>query len=290
MRNRRDFLWQMFLDSWRFSRPPTSRPSPKDWSDQNITGSCLGHSTVLLNFRGLWILTDPVFSSRVGPGIGPFVIGPKRFLKPALKPHQFPQPDVIVLSHAHFDHLDRRSLRRFSRDTPIITARGTADLLRRFRQVHELSWGETVTVSTNKGHVRFTGLEIAHWGARMMRDEQREYCGYLIERDGRSVCYAGDTALTAAFGRVRDLTPSLDLILMPIGAYDPWIRSHCSPEQAVAMADDAGARHFVPIHHETYRLSDEPMDEPSARLQRAFAGRPSALLAVHVGETFVVPS
>ena len=76
---------------------------------------------------------------------------------------------------------------------------------------------------------------------------------------------------------------------MPIGAYDPWIQAHCSPEQAVAMADAAGARYFVPIHHETFRLSAEPMHEPAERLRAALAGQPGRLLAVSVGETYRVP-
>jgi L-ascorbate metabolism protein UlaG (beta-lactamase superfamily) len=171
----------------------------------------------------------------------------------------------------------------------VVTAKNTRDLLSRFRHVHELSWGESVAVSTAHGQVSVTSVEVAHWGARMIRDEQREYGGYLIEREGRTICFAGDTALTPAFAHVRTLTPALDLILMPIGAYDPWIHSHCSPEQAGAMARDAGARHFVPIHHETFRLSAEPMDEPLRRLEQALSGRPGVLLARHVGETFRVP-
>jgi L-ascorbate metabolism protein UlaG (beta-lactamase superfamily) len=78
-------------------------------------------------------------------------------------------------------------------------------------------------------------------------------------------------------------------MLMPIGAYDPWIRAHCSPEQAVAMARQAGARAFVPIHHETFKLSSEAMDEPAARLRAALADGPPTLLAVSIGETFRVP-
>jgi L-ascorbate metabolism protein UlaG (beta-lactamase superfamily) len=81
----------------------------------------------------------------------------------------------------------------------------------------------------------------------------------------------------------------IDLMIMPIGAYDPWIRNHCSPEQAVAMANQAGAKYFVPIHHETFKLSSEPMGEPAARLRAAFAEEPERLLAVRVGETFRVP-
>ena len=288
----------MIFDGRGKPRPATVRPEPAQWSDEAITGSCLGHSTVFLNFLGVHVLTDPVFSTRVGPGVPPFILGPKRYVAPALTPKELPAPDVIVLSHAHFDHFDVWSLRKFSRQTTVVTARATGDLLRchGFRNVHELDWGQSVTLETRGGPLRVTGLEVAHWGARLMRDDHRGYNGYLLERGGHAVCFAGDTAYTTAFAQLRDPRRPLDLMLMPIGAYDPWIRAHCSPEQAAAMARAAGARAFVPIHHETFKLSAEAMHEPAARLRAALAGGPDQsgqpaprLLAVSVGETFRVP-
>lgn len=279
----------MIFDGRGPPQPPTARPDPRSWRDDAITGSCLGHSTVLMNVCGVRVLTDPVFSKRAGPGVPPFVLGPKRHVWPALRPKDFLPPDVIVLSHAHFDHLDRWSLRKFPRTTPVVTASATADLVRRFHTVHELAWGQTVAVKTRAGVLEVTALEVEHWGARVMRDTHRGYNGYLLERGGRSVCFAGDTAYTTAFGSLRNRGRALDLILMPIGAYNPWIRAHCSPEQAYAMAQQAGARWFVPIHHETFKLSNEPMDEPAARIRAAFAREPQRLLAVSVGETFRVP-
>ena len=284
-------LTRMIFERRAAPAAPVARPEPHTWSDQGVTGSCLGHSTVLIHFRGLRILTDPVFSTRVGLGYSPLVLGPKRHVRPALRPGEFAAPDVILLSHAHFDHLDVASLRRFSRDTLIVTARATADILRRwqFKRVHELGWDETITLAVRGQSLRVTAIEVAHWGARMMRDVHRGYNGYLLEREGASICFAGDTAFTPAFARLRHRRHRLDLMIMPIGAYDPWIRSHCSPEQAVAMANQAGARYFVPIHHETFRLSDEPMREPAERLREALVREPERLLAVSVGETFRVP-
>jgi L-ascorbate metabolism protein UlaG (beta-lactamase superfamily) len=269
---------------------PAERPHPAGWSNDGITGSCLGHSTVLINFAGVRILTDPVFSTRVGPGCPPFVLGPKRHVRPALRPRDFDAPDVLVLSHAHFDHFDVASLRQFSRDTPVVTARDTADLLRRrFRDVHELDWGQSLTLAPRGDQLKVTALEVAHWGARILRDAHRGYNGYLLEREGHSICFGGDTAYTSAFARLAARRQTLDLMLMPIGAYNPWIRAHCSPEQAVAMASQAGARTFVPIHHETFQLSSEPMSEPAERIRAAFADEPERLLAVRVGATFRVP-
>jgi L-ascorbate metabolism protein UlaG (beta-lactamase superfamily) len=285
------FFYKMIFAGRGAPTPPAARPDPWHWRDDAITGSCLGHATVLLNFLGVRVLTDPVFSKRVGPGLPPFILGPKRHFAPALGPRDFPAPDVIMLSHAHFDHFDVWSLRKFSRDTPVVTARATSDLLRRqgFRNIHELDWGQTTTIQTRNGPLRVTGLEVAHWGARMMRDDHRGYNGYLLERGGYAVCFAGDTAYTDAFARLNDPRRTLDLMLMPIGAYDPWIRSHCSPEQAASMARQAGALAFVPIHHETFKLSSEPMEEPAARIRAAYLDEPTRLLAVRTGETFHVP-
>jgi L-ascorbate metabolism protein UlaG (beta-lactamase superfamily) len=285
------FIRQMIFDGRGKPLKPAARPDPARWSNRAITGSCLGHSTVFLNFLGVRVITDPVFSNRVGPGIPPFILGPKRYVAPALMPRELPAPDVIVLSHAHFDHFDTWSLRKFDRKTPVVTARATGDLLRcrGFRNIHEIDWGQSVTIDTRHGPIRFTAIEVAHWGARVMRDDHRGYNGYLMERDGYTVCFAGDTAYTKAFARLKNPRRPIDLMLMPIGAYDPWIHAHCSPEQAAAMARDAGALHFVPIHHETFKLSSEAMDEPAARLRAAFAGEPQRLLAVSVGETFRVP-
>jgi len=285
------FIYNMIFDGRGAPTTPSARPEPHTWSNGAITGSCLGHSTVLLNVFGVGVLTDPVFSRRIGPGIPPFILGPKRHLAPALQANEIPAPDVIVLSHAHFDHLDTWSLRKFRRTTPIITARATGDILSRlgFHEVHELDWGQSLTLQTPKGALGITALEVAHWGARMMRDDHRGYNGYVMERAGHRVCFAGDTAYTESFAQLRNSSRPLDLMLMPIGAYDPWIRAHCNPEQAATMACAAGALTFVPIHHETFKLSNEAMEEPAARIRAAFADEPHRLLSVHVGETFRVP-
>jgi L-ascorbate metabolism protein UlaG (beta-lactamase superfamily) len=282
------FIRQMIFDGRGKPPLPATRPDPATWRDDAITGSCLGHSTVLMNFIGVRVLTDPVFSLRVGVGVWPLILGPKRYLQPALQPREFSPPDVIIISHAHFDHLDRPSLRKFSRDIPVVTARATSNLLGHFRHVHELDWGQSLTLAPRGLPIRITGLEVAHWGARMMRDDHRGYAGYLLEREGRRVCFAGDTADTTAFTRLARAHLSPDVMIMPIGAYDPWIRAHCTPEQAVAMANQAGAKYFVPVHHQTFKLSAEPMDEPAQRVRAALSAEPDRLLAVNVGETFTV--
>ena len=133
-----------------------------------------------------------------------------------------------------------------------------------------------------------------HWGARIRTDDHRGYNGYILRRAGAAILFGGDTSFTPGFGRLQGRGGKrnggrFDLAIMPIGAYDPWINSHCTPEQAVAMADAAGARFVLPVHHQTFRLSREAFDEPIRRFERALAGAPERVAARRVGDTFTLP-
>ena len=220
--------------------------------------------------------------------MGPLTFGPKRYVAPALRPRELPRLDFIVLTHAHMDHLDLGTLRRIPRDVTVVTAASTADLLApmRFRDVVEINWGESRQFTGARGRLGIEALKVQHWGARVRHDVHRGFNGYLLERNGRRICVAGDTARTsfAAAGR----RGPIDLMAVPIGAYNPWIASHCTPEQAVAMANEAGARFVLPIHHQTFRLSWEPMDEPIQRFVRALA--PERIALREIGDTFVLPN
>src|SRR5215475_3346117 len=136
--------WERFsADLKRAVLPAPARPNPAAWGDTGLYAAWLGHATVLLKVDGVTILTDPVFSTRVGLGFGPLTLGLKRLMLPALPVRELPNIDVVLLSHAHFDHFDLPSLRRLAHpSTTVVTARHTADLLpsRRWREVHELGW------------------------------------------------------------------------------------------------------------------------------------------------------
>jgi L-ascorbate metabolism protein UlaG (beta-lactamase superfamily) len=142
---------------------------------------------------------------------------------------------------------------------------------------------------TPRGEVLVRAIEVKHWGARIRRDAWRGYTGWIIEREGRKLLIGGDTAATPMFGDHRRLGP-FDAAVMPIGAYNPWIANHCTPEQAVAMADAADARLIVPVHHQSFRLSNEPFMEPIERIQEALAGERDRLALGQIGETVVLPS
>lgn len=258
---------------------PRHRPSPAHWPDQGVHAAWLGHATVLLKIDGYTIITDPVFSTRVGLSFGPLTLGLKRLVEPALPLEDLPRVDAILLTHAHMDHFDLPTLRAMERpDVEVVTARMTSDLLRvpRYRRVQEVGWGERVRV----GPLTIRGLEVRHWGARMRTDTWRGYNGLMIESGRRRVLYAGDTALTHTFAGVG----GADLALMPIGAYDPWIRNHCTPEQAWRMAEDARAAIVLPVHHATFQLSREPVHEPVERLLAAAGPARDRIALTHIGQ------
>jgi L-ascorbate metabolism protein UlaG (beta-lactamase superfamily) len=266
-------------------------PSPASWDDNAITIAWLGHATVLVNFYGLRLITDPVLFPRIGVDLGIGSLGPLRLVNCALAPEQLPEMDLVLVSHAHFDHLDTPSLAALG-GTPIaVMAADTADLLPRsyYRSVEELKWNESVTVTTPRGDVVVRSIEVKHWGARIRRDTHRGYTGWVIEREERRLLIGGDTASTGAFRDHRRFGP-FEAAIMPIGAYDPWIANHCTPEQAVAMADAAGARLFAPVHHRSFALSREPVTEPIERTQQMLRAERGRLAWREIGETLVIPA
>ena len=275
---------RLSADGRRRTLPAPQRPNPADWKDRGLFAAWLGHSTVLLKIDGVTILTDPVLGSRVGIRIGPMTLGLKRVVEPALRLAELPRIDVILLSHAHMDHFDIRSLRRLeNRSTTVVTASKTSDLLRvrRYGRVQEMAWGERTRV----GPLEIGAFPVNHWGARVRSDTWRGYNGYTIESRRRRVIFGGDTAFTGSFRALRGSRP-FDLAIMPVGAYNPWVRYHCTPEQAWQMAEDAGAESFLPVHHQTFVLSREPYFEPIQRVYAAAGRRPERVAVCRIGQEF----
>ena len=284
-------LWREWaIESRRPIAPAFAKPNPAQWNDARVTAAWLGHATVLINFFGIKILTDPALFSRIGIRLPGFTIGPKRLTAPALTIRELPKIDIILLSHAHFDHIDVRTLHRFDHSTKVITAPRTRDLLRwtRLRDITELRWEEQKSMMTPTGRIDIVAFRVKHWGARMQRDTCRGYNGYLLESKGRRIIFAGDTALTDSFGDLRE-RGRIGLAIMSIGAYNPWIRSHCTPEQAIEMANAAGAEFIMPVHHQTFRLSFEPFREPIERFKNALRHQAERIALREIGETFVLP-
>ncbi len=262
--------------------PAQEQPTPLQWPDRGLHAAWLGHSTVLLKVDGVTILTDPVFSARVGLNFGPLTLGLKRLVAPALAPAQLPPIDLVLLSHAHMDHMDLPSLRGLeNRKTAVVMASKTSDLIRvdRYGSVKELGWGERAVAAG----VEVRAFEVNHWGARMRTDTYRGYNGYVIEAGRYRILFAGDTANTDAFRTVRS-SRAIDLAVMPVGAYNPWIYYHCTPEQAWRMGNEAGVEQVIPVHHRTFQLSREPLTEPLERFLGAAGNHEDRVAIRHIGQ------
>jgi L-ascorbate metabolism protein UlaG (beta-lactamase superfamily) len=266
------------------------KPIPASWSDTAVTLAWLGHATVLIDFFGVRIITDPTLYPRIGVDLLLGSLGPLRLVQCALTPEELPEVDLVLVSHAHFDHLDTPSLGSIRGNPAAVMGPGTSDLLPRkpYSSVQELRWNDRVRITTPRGEVVVRSIQVKHWGARIRRDTWRGYAGWVVEREGRRLLIGGDTAHTPAFAEHRRFGP-FDAAVMPIGAYNPWIHNHCTPEQAVTMADAAGARLIVPVHHQSFRLSSEPFMEPLERIQEALVKESDRLAITAIGQTIVLP-
>ena len=286
--------WDMIFSSDN-TEPASLTPQPLTWSDNGITAAWIGHATVFLNFYGTKIITDPVFARTIGINIlGLTTIGPNRLVEPALKFEELPPIDLILLSHAHMDHLDVSSLAKFSRDIPMVLAKNTMDVIDHLGWKHavELDWGESVDI----GGLTVEGLRVKHFGWRNPWETDRSrgswagrsFNGYLLSKNGHHVVFGGDTAYHEHFKSLGERNLAIDLAVMPIGAYDPWIQNHCTPEEAVAMSQQMNARHILPIHWGTFLQSDEPTFEPIERLRKALANQPNQIALESIGQTWVM--
>jgi L-ascorbate metabolism protein UlaG (beta-lactamase superfamily) len=268
--------------------PAPHRPDPATWPDNGVTLTWLGHASLLLKVWGTTLLVDPVLRAKIGVSVGPFVVGPQRLVHPALTTDALPPIDLLLLTHGHMDHTDLPTLRRLSRDIPVVVQSRNRDLVRRFRHTTVLAWGEHAEVAG----VRVEAVPVKHWGARMIIDKKRGYGGYLLSvtRAGRSVhiLLGGDTAHTDLFTPIGQRVP-IDIAVLAIGAYDPWIWNHANPEQAWEMFEAMGARWLVPIHHATFVLSHESPTEPLQRLRAAAGSQHERIALTQIGETWTLP-
>jgi L-ascorbate metabolism protein UlaG (beta-lactamase superfamily) len=227
----------------------------------------IGHASFFVQIGGRSVLIDPNFARWL------FVL--KRLRRPGLRVRDLPPIDLVLVSHAHFDHLHRPSLRAIVHQT--LRERGTApaiivpshvsDLVSDlgFSEIIELDWWN----NSRQGNLAITHVPSRHWGARILKDSHRGYGGFVLKAGKHSVYHAGDTAYFAGFREIgRRLSP--ELALLPIGAYNPpaFRNVHTNPADATRAFLDLNARWMVPMHYGTFRLSHEPMDEPLRLLEK----------------------
>jgi len=213
----------------------------------------IGHASFLIQFTDLNVLIDPNFAN--------WLFFLKRIKRSGLKIEHLPPIDVVLLTHAHFDHFHKPTLRRLPRPKIGVMPWGVGDLALNlgFTRVIELEWWESF--SQNDWSVTLTPSK--HWGARTLRDRHRGYGGFILQHQGRRIYHAGDSAYFHGFKQIgRRLPP--EIALLPIGAYHPesFRRVHMGPDEAIKAFKDLHAEYLVPMHYGTFRLSFEDLDEP----------------------------
>jgi L-ascorbate metabolism protein UlaG (beta-lactamase superfamily) len=274
--------------------PPPSpvRPDLSNWDRHRLAAAWIGHATVLLRVGGMTVLTDPVFSDRIGLGLGVMTLGPRRRFAPAIALRDLPPVDLILVSHAHFDHLDRPTLVRLPKSIPVLTSAHNGDLVRDlgFRKVRELRLPRDPTLLSGErvriGGMTITARRVPHWAPRTFHDTHRGYCAFLLEAGDCRVVFGGDSAGGDHFADLG----GVDLAILGIGGYDPYLPAHATPEQAWRMFRQMGGRALLPIHHDTFRLSHEPIDEPLRRLLACAEGEAERIVIRRIGQSWIDPT
>lgn len=264
-----------------------------------LSATWVGHSTVLLQLGAINVLTDPMWSERASPVS---FAGPRRFVRPAVPLDALPAIDVVLISHNHYDHLDRHTVRRLARRVPDaewVVPLGLSRLLRGLGadRVREADWWQTVELPAAGGVVSIACTPAQHFSARGLWDRGRTlWCSWAVVAGGRRAFFAGDTAYHPEFAAIGERYGPFDLSLLPVGAYEPrWFMKtvHMNPPEALrAYAELSGTRAgelaMLPIHWGTFRLTDEAMHEPpewTSRLWREAGYDADRLWLLEHGET-----
>jgi L-ascorbate metabolism protein UlaG (beta-lactamase superfamily) len=255
----KEMVWKALLTR-RTGQP--QRPAFPKLKYGQVALTWIGHASFLVQFTDLNVLIDPNFANWL------FLL--KRIKRSGLKIEHLPPIDVVLLTHAHFDHFHKPTLRRLPHPKIAIMPWGVGDLARDlgFGRVVELEWWESFTQRDWK----VTLTPSKHWGARVLRDFHRGYGGFVLEHQGRRIYHAGDSAYFEGFKDIRKICQP-EIALLPIGAYHPesFRKLHMGPDEAIKVFKDLRARWLVPMHYGTFRLSFEDLDEPPRWLRQIAA-------------------
>ncbi len=245
------------------------------------TYTWIGHSTFFIQLNGFNIITDPVFAKRMGVE--------KRLVPPGIQLYELPTVDLVLISHAHYDHLEFSTLRKLKGEPAFYVPSGLKNLFMRkgFTNVHEANWWD---------HFQLQGITLhfvpaQHWSRRNLFDKNKAHWGgWIIQSKQKTFYFVGDTGYFRGFKEIGKRF-SIDTVFMPIGDYEPeWLSGlqHINPEKAVQAFLDLNAKQFVPMHYGTYRLSMDTGPEALDRLQKEWQCRnlsPEFLDVLKIGET-----
>ena len=263
--HKRNFLAEVVIPSL-FAKREGHRAKPRfpELAAGQFCLTWIGHASFLVQTPEHSILIDPNWAKWLK------VI--KRIRQPGMEIHDLPAIDLVLVTHAHFDHLDKKTLRAVASDQAIVVPEHVGGLVHGlgFNHVQELRHWQSFEI----GGLKVTLTPARHWGARVLHDTHRGFGGFHIEYNGRSVFHCGDSAYFEGFREIGERLP-VEIALLPIGAYDaPTKRDvHMNPEEAIEAFIQLRARKLVPMHFGSFRLGYEPVHEPPERLIRHGAER-----------------
>ena len=275
---------------------PPFQPQPCPAGDltrpdsEKVQLTWIGHSTFLIQHRGRNILTDPIFGNCQPVPSSKL----RRLAPPGVLLASLPEIHDVLISHCHYDHLDAPTIKALGAMPNYWLPEGLSSWFRRrgIDHCHEMAWWQSASLSD--------GLEIhavpaQHFAARTPFDRNRtHWCGWVLRSPARTIYFAGDTGYCPTFREIGERFGGFDLAMIPIGAYRPrWIMQpiHVDPNEAVQIHLDVRSRQSVACHWGTFRLTDEPLNEPPVVLQKALAGRgllPDQFRTLRFGETILV--
>ena len=249
----------------------------------------IGHATTLIQLNGKNILTDPIWSDRCSPVN---FAGPKRYTKPGLTFENLPKIDIVLISHNHYDHMDLPTLKKLDQKFNPIFFVGLKNknflINEGLDRVVELDWWELYKLD----EISITFTPTQHSSARGVFDKDTTLWGsFVVQGSKNSFYFAGDTAYFPEFNEIGNKFPGIDLAILPIGAYEPrWFMKvvHMNPEEAILSFSNLKAKYMVPIHYQTFVLTDEPLDEPLKKTREIFINKfksTDRLLDLKIGES-----
>jgi L-ascorbate metabolism protein UlaG (beta-lactamase superfamily) len=262
------------LETW--SKPPGS----------GLRATWLGHSTVLLEFDGLRVLTDPVWGPRASPSR---FAGPKRFQPVPVALRAMPPLDLVIVSHDHYDHLDYPTIRELARlDVPFVTSLGVGAHLEAWgvhpERIAELDWWESYRLPNSD--LTVTAAPSQHFSGRGLKDRNATLWSSLVVRSQRhAVFFSGDTGLTTEYRMIRERLGPFDLVMLEVGAFHPaWGDIHLGPENALQALALLGGGAFLPVHWGTFSLAMHAWDQPAETLHKFGAKAGAQLVMPRLGE------
>jgi len=276
---------------------PLAENDPKFLQDNKTqtTLTWIGHATVLLQVSGLNILTDPHYSQRASPVQW---AGPRRVVPPGLAMEDLPPIHVVLISHDHYDSLDKQTVSRLRNrpggdQTKFFVPLGLKAWFEDegIQNVSEMDWWE----EGHLGEFRIVPVPVQHWSKRGLSSRNDTlWAGWVVIAPQFRFFFVGDSGYSDQFKEIGKRYGPFDLAAVPIGAYEPrWFmkQHHINPDEAVRVHVDAASRRSVAIHWGTFILTDEPLDEPPVRLKKALMDQgipPSEFLVLKHGETIVL--